>query len=97
MGSLIRYASLAAILLMGTRFSLAVSPSGRFEQPLLELQRSGGCAELPQFGVVTHQRRNPDDINLRLVSRFKPRWFDLIFLGLISNIKVISILVLTII
>ena len=82
---------------MGTRFSLAVSPSGRFEQPLLELQRSGGCAELPRFGVVTHQRRNPNDINLRLVSRIQAQVvrFDIPWIN--SDIEVIPILVLTII
>ena len=43
----------------------AVSPSGQFQDRLLQLQRSGGCRELPQFGVGTHTR---DAIPMMLTS-----------------------------
>jgi hypothetical protein len=46
----------------------AVSPSNQFQQRLLELQRQGSCADLPQFGVNIHRGRDPDNINLALIS-----------------------------
>jgi hypothetical protein len=53
--------------------SRAVSPSGHFRQPLLQLQRQGKCEELPQFGVNTHRGRNPDAVNVRLVAEIRAR------------------------
>jgi hypothetical protein len=46
----------------------AVSPSGQFHERLMASQRSGECSELPEFGIGTHQNRNADDVNLRLIS-----------------------------
>ena len=51
----------------------AVSPSGQFHERLIESQRSGICSELPEFGIGTHQNRNPDDVNLRLISGIHAR------------------------
>jgi hypothetical protein len=51
----------------------AAAPSGHFKQRLLQLQRQGSCAELPLFGVSTHQHRNPDDINVKLASEVEAR------------------------
>src|ERR1700733_9997669 len=59
---------IAFTIAVGGNGAGAVSESGHFKQHLLGLQRSGSCAELPVFGVSTHQRRNPDDVNVRLVS-----------------------------
>jgi hypothetical protein len=64
----------SAFALVGFHFyaRVAASQSGLFEQRLAKLQRSGICAELPRFGVSTHQatreRRNPADINIRLAT-----------------------------
>jgi hypothetical protein len=51
----------------------AVLPAGHFQQRLLELQGHGSCAALPQFGVGTHQGRNPDDVNLKLISEIQAK------------------------
>jgi hypothetical protein len=51
----------------------AVSPSGQFHERLMESQRSGVCSELPEFGIGTHQNRNPDEVNLRLISEIHAR------------------------
>jgi hypothetical protein len=63
---------------------LGVSPTGHFQQRLLELQRQGSCADLPQFGVNTHRGRNPDEVNVSLISQVGARmvrleipWIDL--------------------
>jgi hypothetical protein len=67
------------ILLIGivvsglTVAAIAVSPSGYFQQRLLESQRQGSCTELPLFGVNTHRRRNPDDVNVKLVKELGAR------------------------
>lgn len=76
---------LVTLILAATAFgALAVSPSGHFEQRLIEAQRQGSCTELPQFGVNTHRGRNPDDVNVRLISEIDARmvrleipWADL--------------------
>jgi hypothetical protein len=61
----------------------AVSPSNQFQQRLLQLQRQGSCADLPQFGVNIHRGRDPDNINLALASdiaarivRMEITWID---------------------
>ena len=61
----------------------AVSPSNQFQQRLLELQRQGSCADLPQFGVNIHRGRDPDNVNLALISdsaarivRMEITWID---------------------
>lgn len=61
----------------------AVSPSGKFESRLSQLQRPGGCNELPLFGASTHRGRNSDDVNIALVSelgaqivRIQIPWID---------------------
>jgi hypothetical protein len=51
----------------------AVSPSGQFHERLMASQRSGECSELPEFGIGTHQNRNPDNVNLRLISGMHAR------------------------
>jgi hypothetical protein len=61
------------VLAAGIFEGRAVSPSGHFQRPLLQLQRQGKCAELTQFGINTHQRRNPDAVNVRLVSEIRAR------------------------
>jgi hypothetical protein len=64
-----RYKLLLALLFtVVTIDARAVSPSGRFQQRLLQLQRQGSCADLPRFGISTHRGRNPDDVNIRLIS-----------------------------
>lgn len=80
-----QYTLLVALLLTAATFdALAVSPSGHFQQRLLQLQRQGSCANLPRFGISTHRGRNPDDVNIRLVSevgalivRLDIPWIDL--------------------
>jgi polysaccharide biosynthesis protein PslG len=65
----------------------AVSPAGHFQQRLLDLQRQGSCRELPQFGVGTHQGRNPDGVNLRLASEIQAKIvrIDVSWAGLEQN------------
>ncbi len=57
--------------LVGIHFyeRLTASPSGLIERQLIKLQRSGSCADLPRFGVSTHQGRNPPEINIKLVTK----------------------------
>jgi len=71
-------------IVAGAMGAWAAAPSGHFKVRLLQLQRQGSCTELPLFGVSTHQRRNPDDINVRLASEVEARvvrldipWSDL--------------------
>jgi Cellulase (glycosyl hydrolase family 5) len=62
------------ILLLGAIvIAMGVSPSGQFRTRLVELQRQGSCRELPEFGVSTHQGRNPDDVNAALISKIHAR------------------------
>ncbi len=63
---------------------LTASPSRLFERRLTELQRSGSCADLPRFGVTTHQGRNPPEINIRLVTEIGAQVvrFDIFWDGL---------------
>lgn len=72
------------VLVAMTAPIMAVSPSGKFQQLLPPLQRQGRCEDLPIFGVNTHRRRNPDDVNIRLISQVGARmvrlempWSDL--------------------
>ena len=58
-------------------------PAKSVQQLLPSLQRQGSCADLPQFGVSTHRGRNPDDVNVKLISesrarvvRFDIPWID---------------------
>jgi hypothetical protein len=81
---ILRVSLLTFMIAAGVCEAHAASASGHFQQRLLQLQRSGSCRELPQFGVSTHQRRNPDDVNVRLISeihaqmaRFDIPWMDL--------------------
>jgi hypothetical protein len=81
---ILRTSLLTFMIAIGLCEAHAASASGHFQQRLLQLQRSGSCTELPQFGVSTHQRRNPDDVNVRLISeiharmaRFDIPWMDL--------------------
>lgn len=77
--------SLVALLLTVVTFDVrAVSPSGHFQERLVELQRAGSCRDLPELGVNTHRRRNPDEVNVRLISevgaqivRLDMPWSDL--------------------
>jgi hypothetical protein len=69
------------IITLGKLYS--ESPSHKLERRISELQRHGSCVELPRFGVSTHRRRNPDDVNVRLVTavgarivRFDIPWSD---------------------
>ena len=48
-------------------------PAKSVQQLLPNLQRQGSCADLPQFGVSTHQGRNPDDVNVKLISESRAR------------------------
>ena len=71
------------VLVAMTAPIMAVSPSGKFQQLLPPLQRQGRCEDLPIFGVNTHRRRNPDDVNIRLISQVGARMVRLESLGLI--------------
>jgi beta-xylosidase len=51
----------------------AISQSTALEQHLRESKGHGSCSDLPEFGVSTHQRRNPDNVNIRLVSEVHAR------------------------
>jgi hypothetical protein len=51
----------------------AMSHSTGLEQHLREAKGHGRCSGLPEFGVSTHQRRNPDNVNMRLVSEVHAR------------------------
>ena len=76
---------LVAFLLSAATFvAHAVSPSNQFQQRLLQLQRQSSCVDLPKLGVNIHRGRNPDDVNLRLISevgaqmvRLELPWIDI--------------------
>jgi len=72
--------------LVGIHFweRLTASPSGLFERRLTKLQRSGSCADLPRFGVSTHQGRNPSESNTKLVTEIGAQVvrFDIFWDGL---------------
>ena len=58
----------AVMIIPGWNYPDAASRSGQFVHRLAELQRRGSCSELARFGVSTHQGRNSDDTNIRLVT-----------------------------
>jgi hypothetical protein len=72
------------LLIAAAVFGTEAEPlSGALQQALPQLGQQGSCKELPQFGVGIHPRRNPDDINVGLVSdvgarmvRFDISWME---------------------
>ena len=75
---------LTALVLGVVTLGIFGASRGDLQNRIVQLQRQGSCTDLPIIGVNTHRGRNPDDINVRLVSDLNARmvrleiaWIDL--------------------